>query len=52
MTDSHETPVESEAATDASMSDDTRADVKAILVMFGAALLMAVHFISGFTFDL
>ena|GEM_PF-1257899 len=32
-------------------SDDTRADTKAIIVMFVAAILMAVHFISGFTFD-
>lgn len=30
---------------------DSRADLKAILVMFGAAVLMAVHFISGFSFD-
>ena len=30
---------------------DTLADVKAILVMFGAILLMAVHTISGFSFD-
>lgn len=32
---------------DAQMSDDTRADVTAILIVFAAALLMAVHFISG-----
>ncbi len=31
---------------------DTKADVWAILVMFTAALLMAMHFVSGFTFDL
>ncbi|MCR9258261.1 MAG: hypothetical protein NXH95_00940 [Pseudomonadaceae bacterium] len=32
-------------------SDDTRADTKAIIVIFVAAIFMAVHFISGFTFD-
>jgi hypothetical protein len=31
--------------------EDTRADTKAIIVMFVAAIFMAVHFISGFTFD-
>ena len=30
---------------------DSTADVKAIVVMFGTLILMAVHFISGFTFD-
>ncbi len=30
---------------------DLKADVRAILVMFSAAVLMAVHFVSGFTFD-
>ncbi|XOV81824.1 MAG: hypothetical protein ACFHXK_13210 [bacterium] len=31
--------------------DDTKADTKAIIIMFVAAIFMAVHFISGFTFD-
>ena len=40
------------ATEQVSMADaDTLADVKAILVMFGAILLMAVHTISGFSFD-
>ena len=37
---------ESEAA-----SNDTRADVWAIIIMFTAAVAMAMHFVSGFTFD-
>ncbi len=36
---------------DVENTEDTRADTKAIIVMFVAATLMAVHFISGFTFD-
>ena len=35
---------------DAEREDDQRADVKAILVIFCAAIGMAVHFISGWTF--
>ncbi len=31
---------------------DSRADNKAILILFGAALLFAMHFISGWTFDM
>ena len=38
-------------AADADNSEDTRADTKAIIVMFIAATFMAVHFISVFTFD-
>ena len=30
---------------------DTKADTKAILIVFVAAVLMAMHLISGFTFD-
>ncbi len=30
---------------------DAKADRWAIVIMFTAAVLMAVHFISGFTFD-
>jgi hypothetical protein len=33
-------------------SEDDSADVKAILVMFTAAVLFAAHYISGFTIDL
>ena len=36
---------------DVDNTEDTRADTKAIIVMFVAAIFMAVHFISGFTFD-
>jgi hypothetical protein len=45
MTDEQVSP--SEQSNDA----DTRADTKAIIVMFVAALFMAVHYISGFNFD-
>jgi hypothetical protein len=31
--------------------EDSKADVRVIVVIFFTALLMAVHFISGFTFD-
>ena len=30
---------------------DEAADVKAILVVFAAAVLLAIHFVSGFSFD-
>lgn len=30
---------------------DRKADVKAILIIFTALVLMAVHFVSGWTFD-
>ncbi|MEM7099767.1 MAG: hypothetical protein AAF541_15980 [Pseudomonadota bacterium] len=30
---------------------DTAADVKAIVVLFFTAIVMAIHFVSGFTFD-
>ena len=40
-----------ETVQDAVNSEDTRADTKAIIVMFVAATFMAVHYISGFTFD-
>lgn len=30
---------------------DTTADVKAILVVFSAAVLFAIHYVSGFSFD-
>ncbi len=45
MTEEQVSP--SEQSNDA----DTRADTKAIIVMFVAALFMAVHYISGFNFD-
>ncbi|NCF32090.1 MAG: hypothetical protein GWP50_00800 [Proteobacteria bacterium] len=32
-------------------NDDSKADVAAIVVIFSAAVLMAAHMISGFTFD-
>ncbi len=31
---------------------DQRADVKAVLTVFVVSVLMAVHFISGFTIDI
>lgn len=30
---------------------DVAADVKAILVVFAAAVLLAIHYVSGFSFD-
>ena len=30
---------------------DSKADAKAIIIVFVTAVLMAVHFVSGFTFD-
>ena len=30
---------------------DNVADIKAIIIMFGAAVLFAIHFVSGFSFD-
>ena len=30
---------------------DVAADVKAILVVFAAAVLLAMHYVSGFSFD-
>ena len=30
---------------------DSKADLKSVGVIFIAAILMAVHFVSGFTFD-
>ena len=44
----------SEQITDTNETEEqanAKADAKAILVMFCAAIAMAVHFISGFTFD-
>ncbi len=31
--------------------EDTKADVKAIVIVFITAIVMAMHFVSGFTFD-
>lgn len=44
MSDSNQNELEQDA--------DTKADVGAILIIFGALILFAVHFVSGFTFDL
>jgi hypothetical protein len=38
--------------TDEEANADTAADVKAIIIAFAALVAMAVHFASGFTFDL
>ncbi len=35
---------------DAERSDDQRADVRAILVIFSVTVLIALHFVSGWTF--
>lgn len=49
MTEEQASPIEQSA--EQSDDADTTADTKAIIVMFIAATLMAVHFISGFNFD-
>ena len=41
-----------EQSNDLSEEDlDSKADTKAILIMFVTAVFMAMHFVSGFTFD-
>ena len=35
---------------EAEREDDQRTDVRAILVIFSVAILMALHFVSGWTF--
>ena len=30
---------------------DAKADARAVIIVFCAAIVMAVHFVSGFTFD-
>jgi hypothetical protein len=32
-------------------SQDSKADARAVTIVFCAAILMAMHFVSGFTFD-
>ena len=32
-------------------SQDAKADARAVIIVFCAAIVMAVHFVSGFTFD-
>ncbi len=49
MTDQTDNNTQNPAGDEA--DNDARADRKAILVMFVTAVLMAVHFVSGFTFD-
>ena len=44
------TSSENPSRIDAERADDQRTDAKAILVIFCAAIAMAVHFISGWTF--
>ena len=48
-----ETDVETNTApaTEVEKDSDTAADVKAILIIFGAAVVLAMHMVSGFTFD-
>ncbi len=41
---------EAPSRIDAERADDQRTDAKAILVIFCAAIAIAVHFISGWTF--
>lgn len=44
-------PSPQESELSAEEAADTAADTRAILIIFGTLVLMAVHFISGFTFD-
>jgi len=46
MSDEQTPEVETEEQTDA------RIDMWAVIIMFTAAIAMAMHFVSGFTFDL
>ena len=39
------------ATEEVEMSDDTKADLGVAIVVLVCAVLMAVHFISGWTFD-
>ena len=50
MSDSHPetTP---EVDNNSEQAADSKADLKAIAIMFGAAVLLAVHMVSGFSFD-
>ena len=47
---SEESEVQTEAGTGKDKSDSA-ADTRAIVVMFAALVLMALHYVSGFTFD-
>lgn len=42
---------QSKPVTESEEDLDTRADTKVILIIFTTAVLMAVHFVSGFSFD-
>ena len=51
MTDATQEPeAAGQSRIEAERADDQRADAKAILVIFCAAIAIAVHFISGWTF--
>lgn len=39
------------AQTETQQDADTSADVRVVLVVFSAAVLLAMHVVSGFTFD-
>jgi len=39
------------SAPEAKDPGDSKADIKALIIVFTALVAMAVHFISGFTFD-
>ena len=45
MTEEHVTQGESQE------SQDSKADMRAAIVVFCAAVAMAIHFVAGFTFD-
>ena len=47
-----QTVVETEVASAASSDSDSAADMKAILVIFTAAVAFCVFYISGWSFDL
>jgi hypothetical protein len=54
MSDEQQNAVEESASATASVTDnsDSKADAKAIFVIFTAAVLFCVFYISGWSFDL
>ena len=42
---------QNESTGDAERADDTRADARVVITVFITAVLMALHFVSGFSFD-
>ncbi|MEL0048372.1 MAG: hypothetical protein VW867_06980 [Gammaproteobacteria bacterium] len=52
MSDEQQSAVEESAAASAVDSGDSKADATAIMVIFSAAVLFCVFYISGWSFDL